>query len=83
VNKLLADILKLGENPEKLRSRSKAGSNPTTNGKNSNAGSRGTSKPRTRQGTPVNQPTTPTASGQQSANPNYKITNDNKAFQNY
>jgi len=65
VNKLLADILKLGENPEKLRSRSKAGSNPTTNGKNSNAGSRGTSKPRTRQGTPVNQPTTPTASGQQ------------------
>jgi hypothetical protein len=52
--------LKLGgDHPEKLRAKFKAISNPVSNGKNSNAGSRGTSKPRTRQGTPVNVPTTP------------------------
>ena len=36
-----------------------AASNVATNGKNSNTGSRGPSNIRTRQGTPVNIPTTP------------------------
>jgi len=39
-------------------------SNVATHGKNSNAGSRGPSQPRTRQGTPVNVPTTPSAADQ-------------------
>ena len=60
LNQFLADILKLHDN-DKLRARSKCNSNATSTGKNSTAPSRGNSKPRTRQGTPVNMPTTPSA----------------------
>jgi hypothetical protein len=47
----------------KLRGRP-VSSNVATHGKNSNAGSRGPSQPRTRQGTPVNIPNTPSATDQ-------------------
>lgn len=69
INKFISGILNLRgtEQPEKNRSRSKASSNQATNGKNSTAGSRGNSKPRTRQGTPVNMPTTPSQQAKKTA----------------
>jgi hypothetical protein len=62
MNKLIQEIVKM--DTDKLIHKMKGktvGSNVTTNGKNSNTGSRGPSNIRTRQGTPVNIPTTPQA----------------------
>ena len=60
MNKLIQEIVKT--DTDKIINKVKGkpvSSNVATNGKNSNAGSRGPSQPRTRQGTPVNVPTTP------------------------
>jgi len=65
MSKLVQEINKMDTekmiNKIKSTTRSVPASNKTTNGKNSHVGSRGPSLPRTRQGTPVNVPSTPSA----------------------